>query len=135
MLRPAVLADIPRLLAIRDAAGADALSDPALATTAELTRLIAAGAVLVWDESDQTAGFAAIDKGDGAIRALLVASDQRSKGIGRELLAAACAGLRDAGHHIATLSLPAGGSAERHYRSAGWREVRRDTGGDLVLQK
>jgi GNAT superfamily N-acetyltransferase len=134
MLRPGVPADLSRLLEIRDGAGADALSDPALATAPELARLIAAGAVQVWDEG-RVVGFAAIDTDDGTIRALLVASDHRGKGIGRALLEAACTALRNSGHRIATLNLPAGGTAERHFRDAGWNEVRRSVGGEAVLQK
>ena len=51
MIRAAVAADLPRLLAIRDAAGADALSDPTLLSEEGLRRLIDAGTVEVWDEA------------------------------------------------------------------------------------
>jgi len=132
MLRPAFPADLARLLAIRDAAGADALSDPALLDDAELNRLVAAGAITVWDEDAAIAGFAAID--DNVIH-LLVDTTHRGKGIGRDLLADACASVRERGHAAAILSLAAGSTAQRHYLAAGWTIVRREAAGRLVLQK
>ena len=132
MLRPAVPADLKLLLALRDGSGDDALSDPTLVTEAELRRLIAAGAVSVSEEDGTVAGFVAV--ADGAIQ-LLVDPAQRSKGIGRELLAAACAAVKEAGHISATLTLAPGGTAERHYRAAGWCEAGRTAAGGVVLKK
>jgi GNAT superfamily N-acetyltransferase len=132
MLRPAVAADLPALIAIRDDAGDDALSDPALVGEAGVARLVAAGAVVAWTEDGRVAGFAAID---GSILHLLVDSAARGKGVGRELLAAACVCVKQAGHAGATLSLAPGGSAERHYRAAGWTVIGRSERGGTVLQK
>ncbi len=132
MLRPAVPADLARLLAIRDAAGADALSDPALVDDAALNRLVAAGAITVWDEDAVIAGFAAID---GNAIHLLVDTTHRGKGVGRDLLADACARVGDRGHAGATLAIATGGTAQRHYLAAGWTIDRREAGGRLVLQK
>jgi GNAT superfamily N-acetyltransferase len=132
MLRPAVSADLPAVLAIRNRAGADALSDPALIKETDLRRLIAAGAVMVADDGGTVAGFAVID-GD-RIR-LLVDTAQRSKGIGRALLAWACDAVREAGHTAATLTLAAENTTERHYRAAGWGEIGRSPSGGVVLKK
>jgi GNAT superfamily N-acetyltransferase len=132
MLRPAIPADLPMLLAIRDAAGVDALSDPALVIEAELRRLIATGLVTVWEEGGQVAGFAVADA--GTIH-LLVDTTRRGKGGGRELLAAACAALKAAGHVAATLTLAPGGTAERHYRAAGWLAAGETPMGGTVLKK
>ena len=131
MLRPAIAADLSRLLAIRDASGADALSDPAMIVETDLARSITAGTVSVWDENGQLQGFAAVD---GAAIHLLVAATERGKGVGRALLDAACARAQQAGC-AATLSIPAGGSAERHYRAAGWIEAGTSPTGGLVLKK
>jgi GNAT superfamily N-acetyltransferase len=132
MLRPAVPADLPAQLAIRDRAGKDALSDPALVTEAHLRRLIAAGAAMVADEAGSLAGFAAID---GDHIHLLVDTAQRSKGIGRALLAWACGAAREAGHATAILTLAAESTAGRHYRAAGWVEIGRSPADGLVLKK
>ena len=51
MRRPATAADLPRLVAIRAAAGGDALSDPALVSDGDLRRLTAIGAAAVWDDA------------------------------------------------------------------------------------
>jgi len=131
MLRPAVAADLPALAAIRDRAGADALSDPALITEADLSRLVAAGRVMVADEAGLIAGFAAADSDHIH---LLVDTAQRSRGIGRNLLAWACDAVRQAGHAAAILTLAVGSTAERHYRAAGWVEIGRSAGG-AVLKK
>jgi GNAT superfamily N-acetyltransferase len=132
MLRPAAPADLPRLLAIRDASGADALSEPALVTEPALRQLVSAGAVIVCDEGGLVVGFAAAD---GPAIHLLVDSAARGKGVGRELLAAACGRVRQAGHDAARLTTAPGGLAERHYRAAGWIEAERGTNGGLVLKK
>jgi len=132
MLRTAVAVDLAALAAIRDASGADALSDPKLIDEVSLTRLIAAGAVIVWVDDGRMVGFAAAD---GATIHLLVDTTARSRGIGRELLTAICAQVRQAGHPVAALTLPPGSSAERHYRSAGWSVIGRSPRGGPVFQK
>jgi GNAT superfamily N-acetyltransferase len=132
MLRPAVLADIPRLLAIRDAAGADALSDPALIGETELTPLTAGGAVTVWQDGEQIVGFAATD--GGALH-LLVESTARGRGVGRFLLRSATTAIWLAGHRSATVSLPPNSDAERYYRADDWIAAGPSASGGIVLQK
>ena len=132
MLRPAALADLPRLVPIRDGSGADALSDPLLVDEAMLARLIASGAVTVWDDAGDAAGFAAVD---GAAISILVDPARRNRGVGRALLDWACKEARQAGHAEARLTLAPGGTAERHYRAAGWRDAGSSTSGGLVLKK
>lgn len=132
MLRPAMPADLPALLAIRDGAGADALSDPALVVEGDLRRLVAAGAVGVWEDSGAVVGFAAVD-GD-AVR-LLVDNAARGGGIGRDLLAWACDAVRTAGGAAATVALAPGSTAGRYYRAAGWVEAGTSSTGGAVLKK
>jgi GNAT superfamily N-acetyltransferase len=132
MLRPAVPADLARLLEIRDAAGEDALSDPALVDADALARMIAAGKVSVWTVAERIAGFAAAC---GATIHLLADSGHRGGGIGRALLADACARVKAGGETLATLTLAPGGGAEPHYRAAGWAVAGRSEPGGRVLQK
>ena len=135
MLRPAVPADLVRLVAIRDGSGADALSDPTRIEEGALAALIRSGAVTVWEDGARVEGFAATDSGCGKIVGLLVTSAARGKGGGRALLAAACDTLRRAGHRAAALTVVAGGDAERHYRAAGWVPSEPGPAGRLVLKK
>jgi len=132
MRRPAVPDDLPALLGLCEAAGRDALSDPALVTEVLLRRLIAVGTVMVQEEDGVVVGFAVLDS--GAVH-LLVDPAQRSKGIGRELLSAACAALKETGHPVAILTLAPGSAAERHYRAAGWTETGKSPKGGLVIKK
>lgn len=132
MLRPAVAADLPALSAIRDRAGVDALCDPAPLTDARLRDMIAAGAVAAWEADGGVAGFAARD---GAAIHLLVDPAQRSKGIGRALLEAACERVTAAGYGSARVHLAPGSSAERHYRTAGWTVAGTTVAGGTILAK
>ena len=118
MLRPAVAADLPRLVAICDGSGDDALSDPMLIREVDLRRLIASASVTVWDEAGNVAGFAALDS--AAIH-LLVDTTRRGRGVGRALLDWACCSLRQAGHAKATITLARADAARRHYLATGWR--------------
>ncbi|HTQ32518.1 MAG TPA: GNAT family N-acetyltransferase [Stellaceae bacterium] len=117
---------------MRDAAGSDALSDPAPINEKLLHRLMAADAVVVSDEAGMIAGFAVVD---GDRIHLLVDATQRSKGIGRDLLAWACEAVGTAGHVAATLVLAPASRAERHYRAAGWTEAGRSAAGGAILEK
>jgi GNAT superfamily N-acetyltransferase len=131
MLRLAVAADVPALLAIRDRSGADALSDPTRADEGLLRRLIDSGTVVVWDDAG-IAGFAATD---GAAIHLLVDIARRGGGIGRALLNWACDTVRNGGYVAAIVRLAPGSTAERHYRTAGWTEAGGDAVSGLLLQK
>jgi GNAT superfamily N-acetyltransferase len=132
MKRSAAAPDLPSLIALRDASGVDALSDPALIGDAALVALVAAGAVAVWDGPGGVSGFVAVD---GAAIHLLVTSAQRGARIGRVLLDDACAEVRENGHAAATLTLASGSIAARHYLAAGWTIVERTASNGLVLRK
>jgi GNAT superfamily N-acetyltransferase len=134
MLRPAVAADLARLIEIRDAAGADALSDAAAIGSDELARLIDAATVTVYEDSGSIVGFSAVDCARGAVAGLLVETGHRGKGAGRQLLAIALATIKDAGHRQATLMLPLDAGAARHYLNNGWIAAGGGENGELVLQ-
>ncbi|HTZ35284.1 MAG TPA: GNAT family N-acetyltransferase [Stellaceae bacterium] len=131
-LRAGLPADLPRLLAIRDAAGADALSDPRRIGEPMLRRRLGTGDVAVWQEDGAVCGFVAVD---GATLHLLVDSAARGQGIGRALLAEGCRRLAERGTRTASLSLPPAGTAEPHYRVAGWRPATGSAGAARRLQK
>jgi GNAT superfamily N-acetyltransferase len=134
MLRPAVAADLARLLEIRDTAGTDAMSDPAAIAIAEFARLIADGTVVVCAEGKRVVGFCAADCAGGRVSGLLVETGHRGRGTGRQLLAAALAMLKDAGHRQANLTLPQGSSAAPHYLNNGWVEAGHGENGELILR-
>jgi ribosomal protein S18 acetylase RimI-like enzyme len=136
MIRPATPADLPRILAIRDASGESSLSDPRTVTEGDTRRHIEAAELWVWQvEGGPVAGFAAGDRRDGSLWALLVAPGYEGKGIGRALLQAVCDMLRQAGQGMATVRIAPGTIAERHYRGAGWTASGRSQKGELIFRK
>jgi len=135
MLRRATEIDIPRIFEIRDSVRENILSDPSRVTPADIAWFLGNGLVWVWEEDGRVVGFSAGDVRDGTIWALFVAPGHEGKGIGRALLKAACATLRDAGHAVVTLSTDPGTRAERHYRNDGWTAAGQNPKGELVFQK
>jgi GNAT superfamily N-acetyltransferase len=134
MPRPAVAADLARLIEIRDAAGADALSDAAAIGSDELARLIGAATVIVFEDDGRIIGFSAADCARGAVTGLLVETSHRGGGTGRQLLAIALTMLKGAGHRQAILMLPRDASAARHYLNNGWVAAGSGENGELILQ-
>src|ERR1700687_1381958 len=136
MLRLATRFDTPRIFEIRDSVGENRLSDPNVVTEAGAAWFIDGGALWVWQEADGlVTGFSAGDVRDGSIWALLVAPGHEGRGIGRALLKAAGAALRESGHRPAILSAEPGTWAERHYRADGWIVTGTNDKGELVFQK
>jgi GNAT superfamily N-acetyltransferase len=136
MIRQATAGDLPAILALRDNAGAERLSDPLALTEALARRLIETDAVWIWQApGESVAGFVAINMVDASIAALLVAPGQQGRGIGRALLAQACDALRATGHTAATLALEPATAAERHYQAAGWTASGCGPNGKLIFRK
>jgi GNAT superfamily N-acetyltransferase len=119
---------------IRHAVRENRLSDPGSVTAADVAAFIARAPVWVWEEAGTVQGFSAADLADGSIWALFVDPDHEGRGIGRALLARACASLREAGHTAATLSTGPGTRAERFYRAAGWRAAGRKPDGEVMFE-
>ena len=130
-LRRATTADIDRLMALRAAVRENRLADPAAVTRADYAWFVGQRLVWVWAEDDALHGFAAGDPRDGWLWALFVSPDAEGRGIGRALLAAACADLAEAGWTRATLSTDPGTRAERLYRRLGWQDEGRTAGGEV----
>jgi len=135
MIRPATLADLPRILEIRDGVDENRLTDPASVPEADVAWYIDNDALWVWQDPGRVNGFAAGDPRDGWVWALFVAPGQEGRGVGRALLEHTCASLREAGQAVAKLMTGAGTRAERHYRKAGWTETQRAETGEIVFQK
>ncbi len=130
-VRPAIHAEIPRLFEIRMAVTENPLIDPSRVTAADCAWFIDHSDIWCWDEAGVIRGFSAADPRDGSIWALFVEPGQDGRGIGRALLAAACATLRRHGQPAATLTTGAGTRAEGFYRAAGWQEIGRETDGQV----
>ncbi len=123
-IRPAVLADIPRLQQIRGAVRENVLSNPALVTLADYEAFIAGhGRTWVAEVDGQIVGFSAADGDDASIWALFVDPAHERRGHGRRLLAPAVAWLWERGAGQIALCTAPGTRADRFYRAGGWVEV------------
>ena len=134
-IRRAAHAEIPRLFEIRLAVTENPLIDPTRVTAADCAWFIDHSDVWVWDEDGIVRGFSAADPRDGSIWALFVEPGHDGRGIGRALLKAACDTLRRSGHATATLGTGAGTRAEGFYRAAGWQEIGRKDGSEVILSR
>ncbi|MBL8675320.1 MAG: GNAT family N-acetyltransferase [Rhodospirillales bacterium] len=135
MIRDATTADIPRMIEIRAAVRENRLSDPARVTPADYRRRLDDGAIWVCEVDGRIDGFSACDSRDGSIWALFVDPGREGRGVGRALLARACAKLQAAGHATIKLSTDAGTRAERFYRANGWNDRGRDIRGEILFEK
>ena len=100
-------------MAIRHAVRENRLSDPNVVTAADCAAFIDRAEIWVWVEDGMIQGFSAGDPRNGEIFALFADPAHEGRGIGRALIAMACATLRAAGHDAATLSTQPGTRAER----------------------
>ncbi|MFJ8910141.1 GNAT family N-acetyltransferase [Amycolatopsis sp. NPDC102389] len=79
------------------------------------------GDILVLVEDGVLLGFTAVDRSRGELRAIYLEPERWGTGLGRLLLDAAVAALRDAGHREATLwVLETNERAQRFYSAGGW---------------
>jgi ribosomal protein S18 acetylase RimI-like enzyme len=134
-IRRAQHADVPRIMAIRHAVRENRLSDPNAVTAADCAAFLDRAEIWVWVEDGTIQGFSAGDPRNGEIFALFVDPACEGRGIGRALIAMACATLRAAGHGAATLSTQPGTRAERFYRANGWTPAGTNGKGELVFRK
>ena len=135
MIRIAILSDIPRLMEIRGAVRENRLFDPNRVTYADYVWQIEHGPTYVWDDAGWIKGLSAGNPRDGNIWALFVDPVFEGQGIGQALIAASCASLAAAGHHVAKLSTDPGTRAERFYRRNGWRADGYTDRGEIIFVK
>ena len=133
--RRAAHADVERIMAIRHGVRENRLFDPSSVTSADCAAFIDRAEMWVWVEDGKVQGFSAGDPRDGTIWALFVDPAFEGRGIGRTLLALACATVRRAGHETARLNTEAGTRAEQFYRTNGWIPVGRTPKGEIIFER
>lgn len=133
-IRPAVLADIPRLQQIRAAVRENVLRNPARVTLADYEAFIAGkGRTWVAEVDGHIVGFSSADGNDASIWALFVDPAHAGRGHGQRLLAPAVAWLWDRGAPQIVLSTEPGTRADRFYRAGGWIETGVTDHGELTF--
>ena len=133
-IRRCVPADIPRLKQIRGSVRENILS-PGRVSDADYAWFVAHGPVWVWDDGTSILGFSAGDPRNGSVWALFVHPDHEGRGIGRALLAQACASLEAAGHRSATLETKVGTRAAGYDLRQGWTAGDRDAAGNCGFSR
>ena len=132
-IRPAELADLPRIHEVRQGTAENRLDDPSLVTPAEVEWYRKEGIFLVAEE-DGVQGFCCANPQTGYVWALFVIDGQHGRGFGTALMDAAMARLREAGHRQAFLNTQQGTRAEGYYASRGWQAMGRAHGGEIVYR-
>lgn len=134
MIRQADPADIPALWRIRLDVRENLLN-PARVPPGAVEWFVQNAPVWVWDEGGEVRGFSAGDPRDGSIWALFIDPAWEGRGIGRALIARACASLAAAGHRTATLDTEPGTRAEAFYRRQGWEDRGLDATGERLFSR
>jgi ribosomal protein S18 acetylase RimI-like enzyme len=135
LIRPATLADQPRVDAIRQGVTENVLSDPSKVSAAEVAWYREQAIFLVAEEAGEVVGFACANHQTGLIWALFVDPAHEGRGHGRALLDEALARLEAAGLAQAHLNTGANTRAERFYRRNGWRDAGYALDGQVVFVK
>ncbi len=131
-LRPATVADIPAMHAVRLAVRENVLRDPSRVQPGDYAALLAGpGWGVVAEVDGQLAGFGMADGASRNLWALFVAPGFEGRGIGRALHDELLDWLFARGDGPAWLTTAPGTRAERFYRVAGWQDAGREPGGDL----
>ena len=134
-IRPAIVADIPAMHAIRCAVRENALTDPRRITEASYLSYVAAGSAWVAVIDRDIAGFAALDCVDASVWALFVAPDHEAGGIGRALLDTMLDEAARRGMDDLWLVTARGTRAERFYARAGWTGMPATEPGEVRFAK
>jgi N-acetylglutamate synthase-like GNAT family acetyltransferase len=133
-LRPATLADLPRIYEVRHGTEENRPTDSTLVTDAEVAWYMDAAIFLVSEDDTGVQGFTCVNHQTGFVWALFVIDEAQGRGHGSTLLDAAMARLREAGHRQAFLSTGSGTKAEGFYQSRGWQPMGTDMKGEAVFR-
>lgn len=121
MIRPASRDDIPRLQEIRAAVRENVLRNPGRVTTRDYEEHIdGRGRTWVAERDGAIVGFVSADGEKHWLWALFVDPAHEGRGVGRALLPAALAWLRERGAASVGLTTEPGTRAEQFYRAAGF---------------
>jgi ribosomal protein S18 acetylase RimI-like enzyme len=134
-IRAATEADLSRIHAIRMGVTENVLSDPSKVSAAEVAWYLEQAIFLVSEAGGEVAGFACANHQSGYVWALFVDPAHERRGHGRALLDALTARLTALGQRQSFLTTGAGTRAEGFYRAAGWRDMGRSLGGEIVFVK
>jgi GNAT superfamily N-acetyltransferase len=133
IIRPATVADQPRITAIRMGVRENQLSDPSKVTQAEVDWYREQAIFLVAECDGEIVGFTCANHQTALVWALFVDPGHEGQGHGRALLDGALARLAEAGLTQAWLTTGAGTRAERFYHRHGWRDMGRGLDGLIVF--
>lgn len=133
-LRPATLADLPRIHQVRHGTTENQLTNPALVSDAEVAWYLDHAIFLVSEDTAGVQGFVCANHQTGYVWALFVIDGAQGRGHGTALLDAAVARLKQAGHRQAFLSTGRGTKAEAFYRSKGWQPTGVNMNGEMVFR-
>lgn len=123
-IRPAQIADIPRIQVVRHLVKENVLSNPALVTDQDVHDYITArGKGWVALVEGTIVGFAIVDLQDHNVWALFLDPQYEAQGIGRQLHDTMLDWYFAQTDATIWLGTAPGTRAERFYRKAGWQEV------------
>lgn len=133
--RPATVADIPSLAAIRAEVTENALTDPGRVTRAMYhDYLTDRGCGWVCEHRHQVVGFAIAALDQHMIWALFVRPEYEGRGIGSKLLEAAVDWLFEQGVDTISLSTDPNTRAEELYKARGWQRGEHIANGEVLYR-
>ena len=133
-VRPALIADVETMHAIRLAVRENRLSDPGRIGLEDYRPFVEQGSAWVAESGSQVVGFAAIDRAVSGVWALFVAPAAEGLGAGTALHDTMLQWARLEGLERLSLSTGPGTRAEQFYRRRGWTVVGRNAHGELLFE-
>jgi len=133
-MRPAKLADLPRIREVRGGTTENRLTDTGAVTEPEVRWYLDEGVFLVSQDETDVQGFVCANPQTGYLWALFVIDAAQGRGHGGGLHDAAMSRLRDFGHRQSFLSTGTGTKAEGFYEAKGWRRMGVNLKGDAVYR-